>query len=108
LRYVHLLVGYTAQGRTKPRSTHARRVVADPDAWLKTISDDELLFLLHHDGNAILADCAIAASARSRRISVIHRGSASLQQLRQLGDVGGDGCRPSKPVESSHSENHAD
>jgi hypothetical protein len=71
---------------------------------LKTISDDELLFLLHHDGSAILADCAIAASARSRRISVIHRGSASLQQLRQLGDVGGDGCRPSKPVESSHLE----
>jgi hypothetical protein len=37
----------------------------DPDAWLKAIKTDELLFLLHHEGKAILADPALAAEDRA-------------------------------------------
>ncbi len=42
----------------------ARGLATDPDAWLKAISSDELLFLLHRQGQAILTDLGIATGYR--------------------------------------------
>ncbi len=43
-----------------------RSVAADPDAWLKSLSTEELLFLVHHDGQAILSDPTLAAEERDQ------------------------------------------
>lgn len=43
-------------------ATHA----IDADAWLRTLSDDDSLFLLHHESQAILADPAITADDRAK------------------------------------------
>jgi hypothetical protein len=51
----------------KPRVRRLERAnPIDPDAWLKSLSDDDLLFLIHHEGQAILADLAIAAEDRTK------------------------------------------
>jgi hypothetical protein len=51
----------------KPRIRRLERAnPIDPDAWLKNLSDDDLLFLIHHDAQAILSDPAIAAEDRTR------------------------------------------
>jgi hypothetical protein len=45
----------------KPRIHRLERAnTIPPDAWLKSLSDDDLLFLIHHDAQAILADPGIA------------------------------------------------
>jgi hypothetical protein len=51
----------------KPRVRRLERARAiDADAWLRTLSDEELLFLLHYYGRAILADPATAAEGRAK------------------------------------------
>jgi hypothetical protein len=50
----------------KPRVRRLERTyVSNPDAWLETISTEELVFLLHREMQAILADAAIAPEYRA-------------------------------------------
>ena len=39
--------------------------VSDPDTWLETISTEEVLFLLHHEMQTILADPAVTVEYRA-------------------------------------------
>ena len=51
----------------KPRVRRLERANAfDADAWLRTLTDHELLFLLHHEIQVILADPGISAEDRAK------------------------------------------
>jgi hypothetical protein len=44
----------------------SRGIAVNGDAWLRNLSDAELLFLVHHYGEAVLPDPAIAAENRAK------------------------------------------
>jgi hypothetical protein len=56
----------------KPRIRRLERAnPIDLDVWLKVLSDDELLFLIHHEAQAVLADPTIAAEDRAKVVADI-------------------------------------
>jgi hypothetical protein len=51
----------------KPRVRRLERANAiDADDWQSSLSDDELLFWIHHKSRAVLADPGIAAEDRAK------------------------------------------
>jgi hypothetical protein len=44
----------------------SRGIAVNADAWLRSLSDAELLFLVHYYTRAVLADPAIAAEDRAK------------------------------------------